>query len=378
MKLAAKIARRLEDRILAEGWPVGHQIGRETDMATEMGVSRWTFREAVRILESSGFVVTRKGARGGLFVASNAHDFVCRTITNYLEFVQISPDEFANLFRGFGSFALMEAIDTLAAPERARLAAQLAALPELPFTEQVQYAADIQHALIRGARNPALLLFMDALTRITIHASIYSSLDDAGWMASLRLSLDQIVRMATAVLACDRRAAEAANADFVETCRRKFDASLIHRRLPLTPAATERAYAVSPPARAPKKVDRVEREIREMIIEAGWPVGANLGSEVELAKRFGVGRPVLREALRSLEQMGVIAMGRGSSSGLRVVSPDPAAIAQACCRHLRREGLTPVHAPPLLAILQELSVRDDRPSRLHGLFAHVLQLDCVA
>jgi len=51
MKLAAKIARRLEDQILAEGWPVGHQIGRETDMVAEMGVSRWTFREAVRILE---------------------------------------------------------------------------------------------------------------------------------------------------------------------------------------------------------------------------------------------------------------------------------------------------------------------------------------
>jgi len=46
---------------------------------------------------------------------------------------------------------------------------------------------------------------------------------------------------------------------------------------------------------------------------------------------------VLREAIRSLEQLGVVEMGRGGRSGPRVISPDPATMIETCRRHLRRE-----------------------------------------
>ncbi|MGH9628381.1 MAG: FadR/GntR family transcriptional regulator [Bryobacteraceae bacterium] len=54
--------------------------------------------------------------------------------------------------------------------------------------------------------------------------------------------------------------------------------------------------------------------IGEMIREGNLDVGARLQSERDLAKRFGIGRPALREAARALSIMGVLETRRGSGS----------------------------------------------------------------
>ena len=87
---------------------------------------------------------------------------------------------------------------------------------------------------------------------------------------------------------------------------------------------------------------------------------------------FGVGRPVLREALRSLEQLGVIEMGVGSSSGLRIVSPDPTAIVQPAQRHLRREGLDDHHRRQVRDLLENLRANERPPSHIGSLFQQIL------
>src|SRR4051812_21303097 len=88
-KLAEQVARRIEDRILAEGWIVGHPLGREADLAAREGVSRWTFREALRLLEQDGLVVSRRGSGGGLFVAAPMIDVISNGLANYLEFTRV-------------------------------------------------------------------------------------------------------------------------------------------------------------------------------------------------------------------------------------------------------------------------------------------------
>lgn len=60
--------------------------------------------------------------------------------------------------------------------------------------------------------------------------------------------------------------------------------------------------------------DRVQIQIAEWLRATGYKIGAKLPGERELARRFGVSRPVLREALRALQQQGLIAIqpGRGN------------------------------------------------------------------
>ncbi len=70
---------------------------------------------------------------------------------------------------------------------------------------------------------------------------------------------------------------------------------------------------------------RIARLVEEDLIARGWPQDASLGSEVELAEKYGVGRAVVREAVRILEVRGTARMVRGPSgpnSGLRVREVD--------------------------------------------------------
>jgi len=371
-RLAIQIARRLEDQILEESWPVGFQIGREAELATDMGVSRWTLREAVRILEASGFVATRKGAHGGLFVASSAYDFVCKMASNYLEFVQVSEEEFSEVLRALNRLSIAEAIERISAEDGRRMQAELASIVDKSLAEQLEAAGPIREFLVRSSSNPALELFIGALGKVIFDACIYSTLDDGEWLSSFRAVVAAIHDMGQAVIARDPARALQASDEFAAIFCRLFAASFLHQRIPITPAATQRAYDFFPPARPLKKVDGVERAIREMIFDEGWPVGSSLGSEKELATRFGVGRWVLRDALRSLEQLGVIEMGRGTRSGVRVVSPDPWAVADACRRFLRREMLIPEQAAAVRTLLKPVAQNCDPPLPISDLFEQIL------
>ncbi|MGO1053432.1 FadR/GntR family transcriptional regulator [Crossiella sp. CA198] len=52
----------------------GERLPAERDLAVRLGVSRMTLREAIRALQQSGYVESRRGRFGGTFVVSRAED----------------------------------------------------------------------------------------------------------------------------------------------------------------------------------------------------------------------------------------------------------------------------------------------------------------
>jgi GntR family transcriptional repressor for pyruvate dehydrogenase complex len=66
---------------------------------------------------------------------------------------------------------------------------------------------------------------------------------------------------------------------------------------------------------------RVAEGIQEMIRREAIPPGGSLPSELDLARRFRVSRPVVREALQALRALGVVASR--PRTGLRVLPLDP-------------------------------------------------------
>jgi GntR family transcriptional regulator, transcriptional repressor for pyruvate dehydrogenase complex len=72
------------------------------------------------------------------------------------------------------------------------------------------------------------------------------------------------------------------------------------------------AHAAFAPEVKQSLSDRLSRRIRGMIQRGHYRIGDRLPSIMEMAKRFGVGHPTVREALKKLETTGVVEIRHGS------------------------------------------------------------------
>lgn len=88
------------------------------------------------------------------------------------------------------------------------------------------------------------------------------------------------------------------------------------------------ALSPVPGARDPKLAERIAASLEADVLRAGWPVGKVIGSEDQLIARYGVGRAVIREAIRLAEHRQVVRMRRGRGGGLVVVEPDVSAVTE--------------------------------------------------
>ena len=64
-----------------------------------------------------------------------------------------------------------------------------------------------------------------------------------------------------------------------------------------------------------KRYEEVVEQIKKAIYDGTLGIGAKLPSENEMVIQFGVSRSVIREALRSLEQMGLVSVRQGATGG---------------------------------------------------------------
>jgi GntR family transcriptional repressor for pyruvate dehydrogenase complex len=76
------------------------------------------------------------------------------------------------------------------------------------------------------------------------------------------------------------------------------------------------------PEMPPKRSEVIAQRIVRMIRDEGLKMGDPLPIEADMHESFGVGRSTLREALRVLEQQGVIDIRAGRGGGPTVGSPD--------------------------------------------------------
>jgi DNA-binding FadR family transcriptional regulator len=83
----------------------------------------------------------------------------------------------------------------------------------------------------------------------------------------------------------------------------------------------------------------IAEELRTRILEGELGDGARLPKEETLRNQFGVGRPVMREALRILEAEGLIVIVRGNKGGAVVRKPQPAHTAYALSLLLSSKGV---------------------------------------
>jgi GntR family transcriptional regulator, transcriptional repressor for pyruvate dehydrogenase complex len=98
---AARISTDIVDQIkraIRDGRLVpGDQLPSERELTKQLGVSRVSVRDALRMLEALGLVEVRVGARGGAFVTAPAPGLVGEGIANMLMLADVTPAEVTEL-----------------------------------------------------------------------------------------------------------------------------------------------------------------------------------------------------------------------------------------------------------------------------------------
>lgn len=80
-KAYEQVADQLRSQILTGALAAGQRLPRELELAEQMGVSRPTVREALRLLASENLIRTTKGATGGSFVMRPTVDHMSEFLT---------------------------------------------------------------------------------------------------------------------------------------------------------------------------------------------------------------------------------------------------------------------------------------------------------
>lgn len=99
----------------------------------------------------------------------------------------------------------------------------------------------------------------------------------------------------------------------------------------------------------------VASQLESEVLSGGLEPGAKLPSERELALRMGVSRPLVREALRSLVERGLVEISPGR--GTFVTASTSASAARPLGSHYLRQNITPNHLIEVRTIIEPAAAR---------------------
>lgn len=189
MKAGEQLAQRVVDDIAARGWPVGEILGTEPELKTTYGVSRGTFREAVRILEHLGCGRMREGRGGGLMVTAPEADPVTHAAAIYLRYRGVDTPSLHSA-RCTIEVDLVERVITRMTPEIAEeLRAALQAEDELELRTDGTGGdglSPVHTAIARLAGNEPLAMFARSLMSLSDEYARPRLGDTAAEMAAAR------------------------------------------------------------------------------------------------------------------------------------------------------------------------------------------------
>jgi GntR family transcriptional repressor for pyruvate dehydrogenase complex len=175
-RMSEAIVEQIRGLIRSEQLRPGDRLPSERDLGERTGVSRVTIREALRVLEASGLVEIRVGARGGAFVTSPSSSKIG---TGLADLISLSPltaaevTEARQVFElGIIPIVVQRATDDDIAELRAMVAAHRAALKKGEYAMSMSAAFHVRvaacthnaaiEALVHSFHGPMLMSLREA------------------------------------------------------------------------------------------------------------------------------------------------------------------------------------------------------------------------
>jgi len=323
------LARRMEEDIASGPLQTGDSLGSVRALAEKYGVGRSAVCEAIRILERRGLGRMRTGRGGGLVLSRPAMELTAEELADFARLTGLNRRQLLDAREAVdGAAARLAAERKPGEAELSRLM-QIAASDESPLTRDLRLRAEL--ALLSG--NAAVRLFVQCLNSLTLDFAAPAPAEDrAPWVSALVPALAQGDGAAAATI----------------TCGPLHEVSLW-----LVLADEAAPVHCRPAAEADPQQNRSTEVARAIVSDLGdlGAADARLGSEWELCERYGVGRLILRQAIRMLEDRGVVECRRGRGNGLLGRSPQPYGAVRQAVAFLMAEDFEPRDIGELLCFL---------------------------
>lgn len=343
-KVSHLLAADLRRQILNGELAAGQQLPPEPELTAQLGISRETLREALRILESQQLLEVKRGRGGGAVVRRPGLDGVSRYVALLL---QLRKTTLAHLEEA-------RSVIEPAAAEQVALRAQDHELDELVALHDAERAAEndplafvaamtaFEQAVIELSGNQTIAVIAGVFRDIYA-GQVYSAIGSDDSASAERIARRVVVSHSAFLDAARRQDTSMAQktwGDYLFTTSRLLLARNASRQpIDITPLWRAQAGA-EPTEPAPRRAVLVTAEIRSRIAEGRLREGDRLPPLAELADEFGISRPTLREALRILEVEFLLDLRTGDRAGAAIRTPSSRVAAQLAGIVLEARGTT--------------------------------------
>lgn len=156
--VSSKIKKLIFDGVLK----TGDKLPAEGQLAAQFNVGRQTVREALRILELSGFIGVQQGSGGGPIVKNNISTKITDLFLDAFQMENLTADEFLKARLVIEKAILNDAIDKADEQDIADLKENLATAKELCTRKELATEVNFEfHSLLAKASKNAVLVILE-------------------------------------------------------------------------------------------------------------------------------------------------------------------------------------------------------------------------
>lgn len=223
-----RVAEAIKDWMVEKGLQPGDRLPGEAALIDRFGMSKGTIREAMRLLQAQGLVVTKTGPGGGSFVGQVTKDRAHALLANYFYFKQVSIDDIYMVRIALEpelAASLAGKLSPAQLDELRGIMSAYAVPAKSADEERAQHIASLRfHARLAEFGENALLGFFigfmaQILSDLTVYKRLYSEPNHGLW----KEGRDHQLRLLEALEEGDRATARFVMREHMEMARRLME-----------------------------------------------------------------------------------------------------------------------------------------------------------